>query len=380
MRIITILTLISVMISGTLQAQKAKTKPKTTPVNKVVPAEKGTLSFDRTNFEIGTVIDSKEPIYLTFKFKNVGKGAISITDVKTDCDCSKADWIKTPVAADKEGQIEIRFFPALQSGKVTKKFTVFTDGSPSVYYLSMTGNVDDRNARLYQYYPEVQGNTRLAMNNVRFDTLYINQTDSAFVNMFNPTFKDINIKSIKAPEYITATPDQFILYADNGTTFTIKVNGALAKDYGKRTDEILINTDDPKSPIKKIFVKVNLLENFSIQPPKFLQKPPVFKALTPVVNIDTMQINTVKQATFYVTNTGKSPMFIRKIYSDCGCVTTNFDYNKAIKRNKKVAITIQFDAKYDIGEVTKEIIVITNTPDRVENKLNLKANIIYIRK
>lgn len=354
-------------------AQKnSKTKP--SAVN-----EKGALFFESTLIGLGSIPDKEEPIKLVYKYRNIGKGKITITNIKPDCGCSKPKWDSKPIAFDQKGEIEVYFFPKQLSGNQTKTITIFTDGEPNVYYLKFSAFVDDVNARVAKSYPSKQGSTLFDSYEVKFPAIYNYATDSLYRTIYNPTPKNIKIFGIEVPEYMTVTRDNDVIFSKSAVNFKFKYDAHKTKDYGKKLDEVIVHTDDSLEPKKKFLVRANIVENFENLTPKEKANPPVFAAITPIVDLGQVNINSIHKVTFTVTNKGKSPLYIRKIFSSCGCTTTDFDYSKPIKKGKKATITVTYNTNYDIGKVEKQISLITNTPSQTLHNLVLKANIVYTK-
>lgn len=345
-----------------------------------IKIEKGALFFEKTFIDLGAVQDKSEPVKITFKYQNIGKGKVTINDIKADCGCSKPQWDRKPVAFNQKGEILVYFFPKELSGSQTKTITVFTDGEPNVYYLKFSAFIDDVNARVAKAYPSKQGNTLFDSYEVKFPSVYSDASDSTYRVMYNPTNKPIKILGVVAPSYMTVTKDKDQMMPQNGATFKFKFKAKEANDYGKKLDEVIVHTDDSLEPKKKFLVRANIVENFEKLTPKEKANPPVFVAITPVVDLGQVNIQTTHTVTFTITNKGKSPLYIRKIFSSCGCTTTDFDYSQPIKKGKKVNIVVTYNTNYDIGQVEKQISLITNTPAQTLHNLVLKANIVYTKK
>lgn len=365
--------LIVLFITPFSQAQKYKNA---IPVKK----EKGALFFEKTYIDLGTIEDKPEPIKIIFKYKNIGKGSVKITNIKTDCNCSQPRWDNTETPFGKEGEFITYFYPEGLSGNVLKTLTLFSNGEQEVTYLKIRAYVDSKFARIKESYPEKQGNLKFSSYQVRIDKIFTYGVDSVFRTVYNPTNFPIRIKKVETPAHIQVTYDADIIFPDNGMTFKFKYNAAVAKDYGSKLDEIKVYTNDTIDPVKKFLVRANIVENFDLMTPKEKAKPPVFVAITPEVIIDTVQVKGTATATFYISNKGKTPMYIRKAYGSCGCTKIEYNPNQAIKKGKKAAIKVTYDAGYDLGKVEKQIFVITNTPDKALHELTLRANVMYIRK
>lgn len=364
-----------VMLLNITKAEAQKNTKTKTPAK----IEKGALFFEKTFVSLGAIQDKQEPVKIIFNYQNIGKGKVTISDVKGDCGCSKPQWDKKPVAFNQKGEIVVYFFPKELSGNQTKTITVFTDGEPNVYYLKFSAFIDDVNAQLAKAYPSKQGNTLFDSYEVKFPKIFNYAADSVYRIMYNPTSKPIKIIGIEAPAYMDVTKEKSQISPNTGVTFKIKYKANEAKDFGTKLDEIVVHTDDSLEPKKKFLVRANIVEDFEKRTPKEKANPPIFAAITPVVDIGQVNIKTTHKVTFTITNKGKSPLYIRKIFSSCGCTTTDFDYSKPIKKGKKVDVVVTYSTNYDIGKVEKQISFITNTPEQTLHNIVLKANIVYTR-
>ncbi len=371
-----IAAVILVLFTPVTYAQKNNTNQ---PKPKAV-TEKGALFFEQTFISLGSIQDKEEPIKVIYKYRNIGKGKTTILNIKPDCSCSKPKWDNKPIAFNQNGEIEIYFYPKDLSGTQTKTITVFTDGEPNVYYLKFSIFVDDINARVAKTFPSKQGNTLFDSYEVMFPAIFNYATDSTLRTIYNPTQKTIKILGVKTPSYMSVTKDKDYILPNSGLGLKFKYRAKEANDFGKKLDEVIIHTDDSLEPKKKFLIRANIVEDFDNLSEKEKAHPPIFEAITPVVDLGQVNTQSTHTVNFTITNRGKSPLFVRKIFSTCGCTTTDYDYSKPIKKGKKATITVLYNTNYDIGKIEKQISLITNTPNQTLHYLVLKANIVYTKK
>jgi len=72
--------------------------------------------------DFGNLTDQKDAEYF-FKFKNVGKTPLIITNASASCGCTVPEFPKEPVLPGKTGQLKVTFHTAGKSGPFDK--TVF---------------------------------------------------------------------------------------------------------------------------------------------------------------------------------------------------------------------------------------------------------------
>lgn len=77
---------------------------------------------------------------------------------------------------------------------------------------------------------------------------------------------------------------------------------------------------------------------------------------------------------FEFTNTGNSPLIIRRVSASCGCTTPSYS-REPILPGKKGMITARYSTTARPGTFNKSITVYTNVPDTVY-VLRIKGNVI----
>ncbi len=88
---------------------------------------KTTMKFDETNFDFGTIPDSKEVKHV-FKFRNTGKNPLMIAKADVSCGCTVPSFSKEPIAPGAEGEITVTFNPKGKSGKQHKNVIIHSNG------------------------------------------------------------------------------------------------------------------------------------------------------------------------------------------------------------------------------------------------------------
>ncbi len=79
-------------------------------------------------------------------------------------------------------------------------------------------------------------------------------------------------------------------------------------------------------------------------------------------NFGELQAGEIVLYTFIFTNTGSNDFVIESLYSDCGCVKTNFN-KQAVKPGKTGIIEVEFDTSGLVGNEYKTIEVNGNSKE-----------------
>lgn len=82
-----------------------------------------------------------EVVSYSFKFKNVGKADLIISDAKASCGCTVPEYPKTPIKPNETGVIKVTFNSAGKQGMINKNITILSNTVPNTKVLTITGFV-----------------------------------------------------------------------------------------------------------------------------------------------------------------------------------------------------------------------------------------------
>lgn len=91
---------------------------------KVNSADAPVMTFENTEHDWG-VINEGDKVETTFKFKNTGKSALIITDIKGSCGCTvPKNWKKEPIQPGEESEFTVQFNSKNKPNKQQKNVTI----------------------------------------------------------------------------------------------------------------------------------------------------------------------------------------------------------------------------------------------------------------
>ena len=140
--IVAILLFAGIAFSQEKVVKKASSTPTETQDEKV--EKRSSIVFDKLVHDFGT-LEKGGDASCVFTFKNVSKKPVTLTNVKTSCGCTAADWPKEPIAKKKKGSIKVKY-DSNRVGKFTKTIKVFIDGSDTPIQLEIKGTIVAPNA------------------------------------------------------------------------------------------------------------------------------------------------------------------------------------------------------------------------------------------
>jgi hypothetical protein len=98
-----------------------------------------TIVWKAETIDVGQ-IPQGTPKAIVYEFKNAGKTAVVITNVKGSCGCTATDYTKEPILPGKSAKITATY-NAANKGAFTKTVTVTTSAETTPKVLTLKGTV-----------------------------------------------------------------------------------------------------------------------------------------------------------------------------------------------------------------------------------------------
>ncbi len=94
------------------------------------------IDFEEEEHDFGKIVQGEKVSY-DFKFTNVGKSNLVISNAAASCGCTVADFPKEPIPPGKSGKITVEFNSEGKSGYTEKTITVVTNCEPNTIILKI---------------------------------------------------------------------------------------------------------------------------------------------------------------------------------------------------------------------------------------------------
>lgn len=127
------IVIITVLSVSTVFAQKTTEKEPT------VTKKTGNLVFKSLQYDFGT-INYGDPAVAVFEMKNITKKPIKLTNVKTSCGCTGAEWPREEIAKKKKSKITVTY-DSKRVGSFQKTVYVYIEGQEEPIQLTIKGQV-----------------------------------------------------------------------------------------------------------------------------------------------------------------------------------------------------------------------------------------------
>lgn len=148
MKKLLVITLAAIALSACNQNAADKVEEKTqvaagggeTKAPAVLAEDAPKFEFDKEIYDF-KVIQEGEKVQTSFKFKNVGKTPLIISDATATCGCTIPEYPKTPIKPGEEGTITVIFNSQGKVGMQDKAVTIVSNANPEAAKLHLVGEV-----------------------------------------------------------------------------------------------------------------------------------------------------------------------------------------------------------------------------------------------
>jgi hypothetical protein len=333
------------------------------------------ISFEKTEHNFGSFLESAGVQTTIFKFKNTGTTPLILNEVKASCGCTTPKWTRDPVAPNGSGEITVSYDPKNRPGSFNKSVTVGSNAENSSVILTISGQVEQKEKTLAEKYPREIGSLRAETNHISFAQLKQNAIETKELELINDTDKPVKVELQTVPAHLTVKVTPETIPAKGKGIMSVTYNAKLADTYGFASHRIYLSLDGSKDYKNSVGVSATIEEDFSLLTPAQLASAPIAQFNTLDFDFGDMKQGDKKEYTFNLTNSGKTDLQIRNIRSSCGC-TAVAPSKKVVSPGETVPIKVTFDSRGKRGRQSKSITVITNDPKNPTSTLRVSSNII----
>jgi hypothetical protein len=336
-----------------------------------------TITFPTKTHDFGTISEEDGTATYDFVFYNKGDAPLIILKAVASCGCTTPIFTKEPIAPGTSSSIKVTYNTLGRPSTFHKTITVYTNDpdAPNVV-LIIQGFVTPKGESPETTYPKNMQGLRLKRTMVPMLETRIGSVKTETIEVINTNKTPINLSFNKVPKHIELSTSNTVLQPNQTGVITVKYHAELAKDYGKREDSfyLVTNPKDKLNSNNRIYLSANITEDFSKLSADQVANAPVATFSENRINFGKMTRGTSKMLSLTLTNSGKSPLHIRKIVPDYDGLKIT-PANMLIAPGKTIRIHVSFNAGTFDGNVVQRFTVITNDPKASVNRLFITAQV-----
>jgi len=335
------------------------------------------LRFLQDEYNYGPVSERTGDLKHRFDFVNDGSGPLWLNSVQPSCACTTPQWSHDSIYPGDTGYVEVSYSTYARPGEFSKTIGIYPNTPQGVVIITIKGEVylpndGSEEAQRRMYY----GDLRFAESYISADPLYTNKVDTFTARLVNSGAQTVGIIEVsKLPGFVRLLNVPESVEPGETALFQVLVDGSKVGKWGYVADQIVLLTDDPIIGNKGLNVVANVKEFFPKMSKGQLKKQPLVESDRYEHAFGEHREGAILHTSFTLKNSGKSPLVIHDIVTDCACVSIGWT-SKTLAPGESAELKVSFDTVLRQGAQVRPIKVVSNDPRRPEMMMYLKATLI----
>ena len=302
---------------------------------------------------------------------NTGSAPLLIVKAQAGCGCTGIDYPEQPIMPGDTATVSLSYNPSGRPGQFTKQAIIFTNTDTKRTILEISGNVIPTDATLNKEYPIKAGNLRISQRDIPFGELIKGKGSTQYLSAYNASTDTLLVTVTGAKQHIRPAVVPDTVPPARVTALTVHYVSRYAPLWGLNVDTLTLESR-PLSPASAegkgsadIHVMAQVMEDFDNLTDKQRADAPVIAVdCDERLDFGTMKASEVVIRSFTITNKGKEPLAIRRLWVPQGeGITLKVD-RQEVKRGKKATVTVTVDtACQQENLLNVPLTLLSNDPD-----------------
>lgn len=337
--------------------------------------EVAVMTLTETKHNFGAIKESDGPVNYNFVFRNTGNAPLIIEDVTVSCGCTTPEYSTDSIMPGQIGFVKVEYDPFNRPGPFNKSLTITTNADPSIIVLFIEGNVVPDMENLIKEFPLAIGKLRFKGSNIFMGNISTKELVIKNVEVYNSGSEPVRFQNkFDAPPYIKFNFNPMIIPPGEVGVIRVLYDVKFKNDLGYANDNVVLYTDEENEDRKSLNIIAVIEEYFPEHTLSELAETPRMLFEKVIHDFGVISKKEVATTQFIFANNGKKDLHIRKIISNCSCITAYAD-TEVIKPGKSSSINVNLDPSTRGGFEQKVITVFSNDPVGKTQKLTIKATI-----
>lgn len=325
--------------------------------------------------DFGKLRDTLKTVTTAMRVVNTGDSALVITRVQTNCGCTVAEYTDHAIMPGDTGSVTVTYSTRDIPGPFEKKVFVYTNGKPRKSTLTVKGSVIGSPATVAERYPFGFGPIRLNSASLPLGEVYKGDARNAYISGYNTSSDTMRVSAHIQSKFISCNVLPEIV--EPGGIFIVSVycSSAGAPSWGLNTATVdmrahsLHGTEQCEG---KFDVMLQVKENFSRLTEKQRRNAPVIAVSADKVDFEVCAPNAPVTRTFTVTNRGKSPLRLRRLFVPEGEGITAVTDKEVLKKGQSATVSVTLDTPVRHDSVVNTLLtIISNDPYTPQTAIRL---------
>ena len=321
------------------------------------------IKWDHTRHDFGAFDESVGTATAVFTLYNNGDDALIISGTRANCGCTTPRLSADIIQPGDSATLTVAYDPSGRPGRFDKKIFIDSNADPRRSVLTITGVCVGNSASVIRRYPTKVGPLRLVRPAVLLGSLKSGHVKSIFESAYNTSTDTLRPAVVDTPDWLDVTILPYPVPPGEQVSFDYYVHGDKINTWDLVTDTVTIIPDKGSSETLRVPVVLTVNEDFSNLTSKQIASAPVVRITPERLNPVTLTENGAVTS-FNITNDGKSPLKIRRIYSRVDGLRFRVKPDESVKPGKTLEVKVEIPPHcLDNSNATAIVVaVITNDP------------------
>jgi hypothetical protein len=341
---------------------------------KTMAQEGGSITFEKTSHDFGTIKEEAGSVSYEFKFTNTGKVPIIISNVKASCGCTTPGWTKEPVMPGQTGFIKALYNTTNRPGQFNKTLTVTANTEPSSSTLFITGTVTPKVKSPEEEFPKKIGNARFGSDIFDFGAITNKDVVVREFAVYNSGSTPLVFSAPQGPKHMQVVITPATIGPLQKGMVKITYDPKKKNDLGPVSDKLTLVTNEAAENKKMITVKADINEFYGPLSAEQLALAPKLDFTAQWTDLGTVKPKSVTTAYVEFTNTGKQDLLIKKVRTTGSNLAGQVE-KATVKPGAKGRIKVTYTASDKQGPEGFILFIYCNDPAMPTQKVSVKANV-----
>lgn len=321
-------------------------------------------------YDFGVFKEQDGKVTCQLRVVNTGTDSLIIVKAQAGCGCTAVTFPNEAILPGDTATVGMTYNPSGRLGQFTKQAIIFTNTVPNRTILEISGNVIPTSATLDKQYPVSAGNLHISKQIMPMGEITRGNSKSQYLSAYNASTDTLVVDVLGGNEHIhpAVVPDTVL--PAQVTALTVHYLSGYAPQWGLNTDTLTLTCHPLRqhSPAAVdtavVLVMAQVVESFSNLTDEQLAKAPVVGVdCGDRLDFGTVTPGQVETRTFTITNKGKNPLIIRRLWAPNGEGITAQARKSELKRGKSTTVTVKVDTSRQQGETLNvPLTLMTNDP------------------
>lgn len=331
-----------------------------------------------TTYNFGTFDENMGKVSCDMRFVNEGDKGVIIEAVRPTCGCTAGNYSKNEIHPGDTAHITLSYNPFGRPGKFSKDVYVMVNTNPHRSKLTVKGNVIGSANTISNQYPYEVGNMKFNRKIIPYGEIKKGAVPMQLLKAYNESRDSMLVSFENLPPYINAISVPQRVGAGDLCAISMYYDSSRQNGWGyQKTKFDVVITDlrtgiSVKSPVE---ISAIIAEDFSKMTDKEISEAPVARFSTKKVEFPEMSRGKKAESFFEITNDGKTPLLIRRIYYVDKALEVSPKGGK-VDPGKTMKIKVEVNPSLIEEDVMiSKIMVITNSPENAMTTVRVAGEI-----